>query len=381
MQEDENIDPYWSDAVDKYFERPLDPIFDEITYPMYHRKYRQIYRRPSNNSSNYWIDTKGRYIVARKKEILVRFQYLTAQNGESFFHQQLLLKLPVRNENQIKLNFPNYRARFQAEFPDEYNNAINHLHQLSHVRIVRFTESYLQHLDNLLYALRQDLQTIINNQLRHLMKSISPFALYAPLYQPSDQYQVYTILERHWGKMDEKKHPYFFLTGPAGTGKTFMINQIIELLKQRRHNYILMAPTGVAAENIGGKTIHSTLRINDTLNNRQSLAMHDQNLRQELIRIKAIIIEEVSMVSADMLSFISDLFAKLHNKPIEFGGLPVLLIGDLFQLPPIKGAQVFFSPAWKRFFPLFLTFSRRQQNDSSYYSLLQIKHKNGYNNR
>jgi DNA replication protein DnaC len=369
IQEQENIDPYWSDAIDKYFERPLDPIFDEITYPIYHRKYHQISKLPNNN--NYWIDTKGRYIVARKKEILVRFQYLTAQNGESFFYQQLLLKIPARNEEDIKSNYPNYRARFYAEFPHEFNNAVNHLHQASHTRLIRFAESYQQHINNLLFALRQDLQTVVGNQLKHLIKPISPFALHAPLYQPSDQYQVYTILERHWGNIEEKKHPYFFLTGPAGTGKTFMIFQIIELLKQRKKKYILMAPTGVAAENIGGKTIHSALRIKDTLNNRQSLAMHDQNLHQELKKVEVIIIDETSMVSSDMLSFISDLFAKIHNKPIEFGGIPVLLIGDLAQLPPVKGAQVFFSPVWKRFFPLFLSFSRRQQNDPTFYSLLQ----------
>ena len=50
---------------------------------------------------------------------------------------------------------------------------------------------------------------------------------------------------------------------------------------------------------------------------------------------------------------------------------PILLIRDLAQLPPIKGAQTFFSPAWKRFFPLFLSFSRRQQNDLPFYALLQ----------
>src|SRR3954451_16788680 len=87
----------------------------------------------------------------------------------------------------------------------------------------------------------------------HLMKSILPFPLHAPLYQPSDQYQVYTILERHWRSIEENKHPYFFLTGSAGTGKIFIILQIIELLKQRRQNYILMAQTGVATKNIGGK--------------------------------------------------------------------------------------------------------------------------------
>jgi len=367
--EQEEVDPYWSDAIDKYFERPIDPIFNGITYPMYHRKYRQVSKLPNHN--NYWIDTKGRYILARKKEILVRFQYLTAQNGESFFFQQLLLKLPVRSECQLLLHYPNYRARFYAEFPHEFFNAIDHLHQASHTKLIKFTESYQQHISNLLFALKEDLQAIIGNQLKSLIKPASPFAIHAPLYQPPDQYQVYTILERHWGYLNEKKHPYFFLTGSAGTGKTFMIFQIIELLKQRRKNYVLMAPTGVSAENIGGKTIHSTLRIKDTLNNRQSLAIHDQNLRQELLKIQVIIIDEISMVSADMLSFISDLFAKLHNKPIEFGGIPVLLIGDLAQLPPVKGAQVFFSPMWKRFFPLFLSFSRRHQNDLHFYHLLQ----------
>jgi len=83
--------------------------------------------------------------VACKKEILVRFQYLTAQNGESFFYQQLLqllFKLLSRNENQIKLNYPNYRACFYSEFPHEFTNTVNHLQQASHTRLIRFTESY-----------------------------------------------------------------------------------------------------------------------------------------------------------------------------------------------------------------------------------------------
>ncbi len=76
-----------------------------------------------------------------------------------------------------------------------------------------------------------------------------------------------------------------------------MIFQIIELSKQVRQNYILMAPTGVVAENIGGKTIHSTLRIKDTFNNRQLLAMHDQNLHQQFKKVKITIIDEISIVS------------------------------------------------------------------------------------
>ena len=65
------------------------------------------------------------------------------------------------------MNYPNYRACFYAEFPHEFTNAVSHLHQASHTRLIRFAESYQQHLNNLLFALRQDLQTIVGNQLKH----------------------------------------------------------------------------------------------------------------------------------------------------------------------------------------------------------------------
>ena len=66
------------------------------------------------------------------------------------------------------------------------------------------------------------------------------------------------------GKNDGVKWPYFFITGSAGTGKSYIIHMIVNLLKQRRSNYLLLAPTGVAAQNIDGKTIHSELRIVNT---------------------------------------------------------------------------------------------------------------------
>ena len=89
---------------------------------------------------------------------------------------------------------------------------------------------------------------------------------------------------------------------------------------------------------------------------------YDRNLWQELLRIKAIIIDEISTVLADMLSFISDLFAKLHNKPIGSGGVPDLLIGDLFQLPLVKALKVlrfFFFTCVKKILPIvFIIFKK-----------------------
>ncbi|RHZ83456.1 hypothetical protein Glove_92g63 [Diversispora epigaea] len=118
-----------------------------------------------------------------------------------------------------------------------------------------------------------------------------------------------------------------------------------------------MAPTRVAAQNIGGQTIHSELRITGNSYNFQSLAIYDQTLYQKLLQIKYIIFEEISMVSGYLFSFISKLFSKIHKNSSEFEGIPVLVVGDLAQLPPVNGTQVFTSPVWRNFFPLFLTTS------------------------
>ncbi|RHZ73797.1 hypothetical protein Glove_229g15 [Diversispora epigaea] len=87
-----------------------------------------------------------------------------------------------------------------------------------------------------------------------------------------------------------------------------------------------MAPTGVAAQNIGGQTIHSELRITGNSYNFQSLAIYDQTLYQKLLQIKYIIFEEISMVSGYLFSFISKLFSKIHKNSSEFGGIPVLVV-------------------------------------------------------
>jgi len=132
-----------------------------------------------------------------------------------------------------------------------------------------------------------------------------------------------------------------------------------------------MAPTGVAAENVGGKTIHSKLKITGNTYNLQTLSLYDECSKKKLRKIEYIIIDEISMVSSQLFTFISKMFGKLHNNLLEFGGIPVLVIGDLAQLPPVKGDLIFYSPVWKRFFPLFLKIARRQQDDNQFYQILQ----------
>ncbi|CAG8822836.1 22085_t:CDS:1, partial [Gigaspora rosea] len=99
------------------------------------------------------------------------------------------------------------------------------------------------------------------------MSSPPLISRYSLLETPTDQYAAFNILTSAWRRIGEHGHPYFFLTGSAGTGKSYLITLIINHLKSHRKKYLLMAPTGVAAQNIDGKTIHSQLKIRPSAGN------------------------------------------------------------------------------------------------------------------
>ena len=133
-----------------------------------------------------------------------------------------------------------------------------------------------------------------------------------------------------------------YLTGKAGTGKTTFLKYIRETYPG---NVVVLAPTGVAAVNAYGQTIHSFFRLEFTPyppgDKRLQVSqiyerMSYRSEKTELIKnLSLLIIDEVSMVRCDILDAI-DTILRIYRKNQEpFGGVKVLLIGDLFQLPPI----------------------------------------------
>ena len=151
-----------------------------------------------------------------------------------------------------------------------------------------------------------------------------------------------------------------------------MINIIVDWLKtHKRSNYLLLAPTCIAAENINSQTIHSALRLAEAESGFQSLAFHDPDFKNLLAEIETLIIDEISMVSAQLFTFIRNLFAYIHQNNLAFCGINVLAVRDLAQLPPVKGSQVFHSNIWHLFYALFLHHPKRQNEDAQFYNMLQ----------
>lgn len=141
-----------------------------------------------------------------------------------------------------------------------------------------------------------------------------------------------------------------FLTGKAGTGKTSFIKNLKENSIKRM---IVVAPTGVAAINAGGITIHSFFQLpfgphipvdylennNNTVNNESAKNINSFKFGREKIRIiksiDLLVIDEISMVRADLLDGIDEVLRKYKNRFKPFGGIQLLMIGDLQQLAPI----------------------------------------------
>ena len=129
-----------------------------------------------------------------------------------------------------------------------------------------------------------------------------------------------------------------FLTGPAGSGKTFLLNQYVNYLKKNHIAVAVTASTGIAATHLNGRTIHSWcgMGINDSFNKEQMRSLKD---RDEVVfrikRTKVLIIDEISMLNASRLDLINNICQAVRQNLRPFGGLQVVLSGDFFQLPPV----------------------------------------------
>ena len=128
-----------------------------------------------------------------------------------------------------------------------------------------------------------------------------------------------------------QRTPVTLIHGRAGTGKTALIRKIVE---ETELNHVVLAFTGVAALNAGGQTIHSFFGLPWGIINLNQITTKDQ-LRAIVRRLDFIVIDEISMVRADLLDSV-DYTLRIHRgQDVPFGGVPMLIVGDFLQLPPI----------------------------------------------
>lgn len=154
--------------------------------------------------------------------------------------------------------------------------------------------------------------------------------------------------QREAAKLIDDNEGPFFLTGPAGCGKSFLI----EHLRQRRRVSVC-ATTGIAAQLIRGRTIHSFCGIHPNLG-----VFESYTANQRVRNTDILIIDEVSMASSELLNQIIQRFEIAEHWP------KIVTVGDLLQLPPVSGGYVYENPMWDTFKVIRLTTIHRQQDKS-----------------
>ena len=168
-----------------------------------------------------------------------------------------------------------------------------------------------------------------------------------------------------------------FLTGSAGSGKTYTLNQYIDYLRARRVPVAVTASTGIAATHMNGTTIHSWsgIGIKDELTDRDlSNLSRKQFLADRLKDTAVLIIDEISMLHAKQINLVSQVLKHVRKNDKAFGGIQVVVAGDFFQLPPIgsKGESnrekfAFMSEAWldAKFHICYLSEQHRQVSEAA----------------
>jgi hypothetical protein len=187
--------------------------------------------------------------------------------------------------------------------------------------------------------------------------------------------------------------PRLLVMGPGGTGKSFLIRVLVLLLRRWAHNRIttepsprggclLAAPTGIAAFNIGGTTIHHLFRL--PVEKRGNLEFQPLRgaalnaVRSSFTGVKLLIIDEVSMVSSKIFDLLNSRLNQIFQTSDEgfFGNLALCFVGDYAQLPPVCGLPIFDIRAnnWllyrQLFSPILLHIPQRQRNDKDFAELL-----------
>lgn len=131
----------------------------------------------------------------------------------------------------------------------------------------------------------------------------------------------------------------FFLTGPAGSGKSYTVERIVKVLRDRSVVIDVLASTGIAAQNIGGQTLHSWAAIGIGEGPVRALINHAKKYGM-WNKVDAIIIDEIGMISCFLLDKLDAIARTIRDNILPFGGLQVIVVGDMLQLPPIPPRPV-----------------------------------------
>ena len=137
-----------------------------------------------------------------------------------------------------------------------------------------------------------------------------------------------------------------FITGSAGTGKSFLLQYITNYLSLNSKKYSLTSTTGSSAVLINGQTIHSYLYLGLNIDSADKIFLKYKSSLNKISLLDVLIIDEISMMNDLLLEKINQLLCLIKKSILPFGGIQIIFLGDFCQLPPVSGNYCFLSKIW-----------------------------------
>ncbi|XP_054706995.1 uncharacterized protein LOC129216803 [Uloborus diversus] len=400
-----------ANIFDRYEKRPLEHQnfnFANMTLMEFAMKFKPYYAKPQSKEfveESIDIDVYNDNVPhkRKKKELItlmdnckieirnvtavVRVPYFVASTDpENFYYSLLLQYMPYRSEQELLEGFNSSKEAFLAreealkrnsEQMEEYRERDRQLENA-------FNQA---HAFEILDAEPLELQEDVDEEVleQQIMDDIQfQNAVQAMNLRQKDIFKYITssIQDQLGGSQHRER---LFITGQAGTGKTFLFNLLKNQVNRCYAKPVVKvcALTGVAARLVGGSTLHNSLKLPVQKDGRivempLLTGICLQTMRRLWTDIEFFFIDEISMVPYEMLCMIDSRLRQLKNTDNFFGGLNILVFGDLMQLPPVRGRQIFQQPEhmipatdlWKLFSLVELVDNMRQQGDMLFVDLL-----------
>ena len=168
-----------------------------------------------------------------------------------------------------------------------------------------------------------------------------------------------------------------YIGGGGGVGKSYLINEIVKKKTDQMKNVIVSATTGTASVNINGKTLYSVLGLTPFIQDYEEHVEYLMKRRKDIIKtiklLHTLIIDEVSMLDDIMCDGVSVILSAIRKDDSPFGGVQMIFVGDMFQLPPVKNDWCFKSYYWKELNPKKYDLSTivRQKDDIEFQNILK----------
>ena len=392
-------------ARDKYCERPDD--LENLTIVGFTEQYEVFLRFeaiPVSRREDAVQDRTGRWVARRHKEVVARWQYLLPEDGERFYLQQLILKVPFRTTEFLSPHNASHTLQEECvlrgiveqgeEAERDLKRQIESEYGIPGIRRAarKLVAKVLQGED------LDEVDGISENGERpgpralamdHFSSEISEAGMETEqlrkIWNPIVREMVAMneklkkknkltasqarILDHVTQRLTHREQILGAVTGPGGTGKSFLI-AIIEAVATLEHqlNVVLLAPAGSPAFQLKGQTVHSFLKLDILLKCRLAPGTE---AAEEVCQADLFIIDEMSMLSAELLEAFNRVVSDLSTAPgVPFGGKSVLLLGDFFQLPAIGGPPSYESVLFSRFAHFALIEIVRQEDDPEFAQVL-----------